>query len=68
MLDSLRPKIMVKDYAYNENRYLSLTKTNPAEAERLMEMAQIVVNQKWSLYEEMATRDASKFVPDTRAN
>jgi len=67
MLDSLRPKISVKDYAYNENRYLSLTKSNPEEAERLMEMAQIVVNQKWSVYEEMATRDASKFVPDTRA-
>ena len=68
MLDSLRPKISVQDYAYRENRYLGLTKSNPEEAKRLMEMAQIVVNQKWSVYEEMATRDASKFVPDTRAN
>ena len=67
MLDTLRPTISVKDYAYNENRYLSLTKSHPQEAERLMEMAQIVVNQKWSVYEEMATRDASKFIPDTRA-
>jgi len=66
MLDSLRPKISVKDYAYHENRYLSLTKSHPEEAKRLMEMAQIVVNQKWSVYEEMATRDASEFIPDTR--
>jgi len=66
MLDSLRPKISVKDYAYKENRYLSLTKSHPEEAARLMEMAQIVVNQKWSVYEEMATRDASQFIPDTR--
>ncbi len=68
MLDSLRPKISVKDYAYREDRYLSLTRSHPEEAERLMEMAQLVVNQKWSVYEEMATRDASQFVPDTRAN
>jgi len=67
MLDSLRPKISVKDYAYNENRFLSLTKSNPKEAERLMEMAQLVVNQKWSVLEEMATRSAIEFIPDTRA-
>ncbi|MBL4660471.1 MAG: pyruvate:ferredoxin (flavodoxin) oxidoreductase [Alcanivoracaceae bacterium] len=67
MLDSLRPKISVKDYAYKENRYLSLTKSNPEQAEHLMEMAQIVVNQKWAVYEEMATRDASEFIPDTRS-
>ncbi len=66
MLDSLRPKISVKEYAYKENRYFSLTKTNPKEAEHLMQMAQIVVNQKWAVYEEMATRDASEFIPDTR--
>ncbi|HED13449.1 MAG TPA: pyruvate:ferredoxin (flavodoxin) oxidoreductase [Gammaproteobacteria bacterium] len=68
MLDSLRPKISVKDYAYNENRFFSLTKTNPKEAERLMDMAQLVVNQKWSVLEEMATRSAIEFIPDTRAN
>ncbi|VAW40850.1 Pyruvate-flavodoxin oxidoreductase [hydrothermal vent metagenome] len=66
MLDSLRPQISLKDYAYKENRYLSLTKTNPEEAKHLIKMAQIVVNQKWAVYEEMATRDASEFIPDTR--
>ncbi len=65
MLDSLRPKISVKDYAYKENRYFSLTKSNPKQAEHLMEMAQTVVNQKWAVYEEMATRDASQFIPVT---
>jgi len=30
-------------------------------------MAQLVVNQKWSVLEEMATRSAIEFIPDTRA-
>ncbi len=68
MLDSLRPKISVKEYAYNENRFFSLTKTHPEEAKRLMDMAQLVVNQRWSVLEEMATRSAIEFIPDTRAN
>lgn len=32
-----------------------------------MGLAQQLVDQKWSVYEEMATRDASEFLPDTRA-
>jgi len=66
MLDSLRPSIEMKDYAYRENRYKILLNRNPQEAERLMTLAQKVVNQKWSVYEEMATRDVNEFVPDTR--
>jgi pyruvate-ferredoxin/flavodoxin oxidoreductase len=66
ILDSQRPRISLKDYAYNELRYRMLTRTNPAEAERLMKLAQEVVNQKWSIYEEMATRSAESFHPDAR--
>ncbi len=66
MLDSQRPKIKLKDYAYNELRYRMLTRTNPAEAERLLGLAQEVVYRKWDVYEEMATRGSGHFHPDAR--
>jgi pyruvate-ferredoxin/flavodoxin oxidoreductase len=66
ILDSQRPKMPLKDYAYNELRYKMLVRTNPVEAERLMKLAQQVVYQKWEIYEEMATRGAERFHPDAR--
>ncbi len=36
-LDSPRPRIPLKDYAYNELRYRSLADTRPAEAEALLD-------------------------------
>jgi pyruvate-ferredoxin/flavodoxin oxidoreductase len=66
VLDSLRPTIALRDYAYNETRYSSLRRTNLEQADRLMEFAQKVVEQKWALYEEMATRGEHEFMPDTR--
>jgi len=66
MLDSLRPTIALRDYAYNETRYSSLRRTNLEQADKLMDFAQKVVDQKWALYEEMATRDEHEFMPDTR--
>ena len=56
VLDSQRPKIPLRDYAYNELRYRMLVRSNPAEAERLMVLAQKAVNNRWDVYEEMATR------------
>ena len=63
MLDSIRPSIPLKDYAYNELRYKVLTITNPEAAETLMKHAQELVNLKWKNYEELATKNASDFVP-----
>jgi pyruvate-ferredoxin/flavodoxin oxidoreductase len=63
VLDSPRPTINLRDYAYNELRYKVLTQTNPEEAERLMVHAQNLVNLKWKTYEELATKKASDFVP-----
>jgi len=63
VLDSTRPKISLKDYAYNELRYKVLTMTNPTVAEELMKHAQDLVNLKWKNYEELATKKASDFVP-----
>ncbi|SMF52118.1 pyruvate-ferredoxin/flavodoxin oxidoreductase [Alteromonadaceae bacterium Bs31] len=67
ILDSLRPTIEMKEYAYRENRYKILLNRDPEQAARLMKLAQKVVNQKWSVYEEMATRGVHEFIPDTRA-
>lgn len=64
VLDSPRPRIRFKEYAYNELRFMMLSHTNPRNFERLMEMAQQVVDQKWDIYEEMASRAGSRFHPD----
>ncbi len=63
VLDSPRPNISLKDYAYNELRYKVLTMTNPEAADNLMKRAQELVNLKWKTYEELATKKASDFVP-----
>jgi len=53
MLDSKAPKIALKDYAYNEMRYLMLAKSKPKIAKALMERAQKEVYDQWHLYEQM---------------
>ncbi len=63
VLDSLRPNMPFRDYAYNELRYKVLTQTNPAEAARLMELAQEIVDLRWKTYEDMAGFGAAKFQP-----
>jgi pyruvate-ferredoxin/flavodoxin oxidoreductase len=64
VLDSPRPRIAFKEYAYNELRYKMLQRTHPDEAERMLELAQQIVNQKWGIYEQMATSSGSQFHPD----
>ncbi|MGI9545398.1 MAG: pyruvate:ferredoxin (flavodoxin) oxidoreductase, partial [Cyclobacteriaceae bacterium] len=63
VLDSPRPKIKLKDYAYNELRYSILTRTNPKEAERLLKLAQELVDLRWKTYENMASWEAKEFQP-----
>jgi pyruvate-ferredoxin/flavodoxin oxidoreductase len=41
-----------------------LQRTNPVEAERMLKLAQQIVNQKWDIYEQMATSSGSQFHPD----
>jgi pyruvate-ferredoxin/flavodoxin oxidoreductase len=65
-LDSPRPHIPLKAYAYNELRYSSLATTRPAEADTLLAMAQTAVTEKYRQYEELASRDGSRFHPDAR--
>ncbi|WP_404380108.1 pyruvate:ferredoxin (flavodoxin) oxidoreductase [Knoellia locipacati] len=65
-LDSPRPRIPLEDYIYNELRYRMLRNSDPAEAERLLHLAQEAVDQRWQTYEEMATRGAERFPADAR--
>ncbi len=67
VLDSPRPRKSFKEYAYNELRYKMLQRTNPAEADRMLKLAQQIVNQKWEIYEQMATRSGSQFHPDANS-
>ena len=63
VLDSPRPTMSLRDYAYHELRYNVLTRTHPEEAEKLMLLAQELVNLRWKNYEELATLQAGDFVP-----
>jgi pyruvate-ferredoxin/flavodoxin oxidoreductase len=56
-LDSPRPTIPLKDYAYNELRYRALASTRAAEAEELLREAQAAVNDRYLRYEELAALD-----------
>ena len=62
-LDSPRPTISFKDYAYHEIRYSSLAATMPDVAGPLLEMAQAAVIEKYRQYEDLARRDGSHFHP-----
>ncbi|HYN29529.1 MAG TPA: pyruvate:ferredoxin (flavodoxin) oxidoreductase, partial [Dermatophilaceae bacterium] len=66
MLDSPRPSLPLGDYVYRELRYRMLRDADPAEAERLLKLAQEANELRWATYEDMATHPASAFVPDPR--
>jgi len=64
VLDSPRPRVQFKDYAYNELRYKMLQRTNPEKAEQMLKLAQQGIDLKWGIYEQMATQTGSQFQPD----
>jgi pyruvate-ferredoxin/flavodoxin oxidoreductase len=53
-LDSKPPSIPFKDFAYNEVRFKTLTKSKPEHAAELLVLAQEEVDRRWRLYEQMA--------------
>ncbi len=63
-LDSPRPTIPLKTYAYNEIRYSSLATTHPEEAAELLSQAQRSVSAKYLQYEDLAALDGSHFRQD----
>jgi len=66
-LDSPRPTIPLKEYAYNELRYKMLVKSRPHEAAELAKLAQAVATERYRKYEELAAIDGSRFHPDGEA-
>jgi pyruvate-ferredoxin/flavodoxin oxidoreductase len=63
LLDSPRPSIPLKDYAYRERRYSSLTQTHPESAAELLGQAQAAADERYRIYEDLAARDGSRFLP-----
>jgi pyruvate-ferredoxin/flavodoxin oxidoreductase len=57
-LDSPRPTLPFKDYAYNELRYSALAASRPEEAAALLTEAQKLIRDKYHSYEEFAQMDA----------
>jgi len=57
-LDSPRPTLPFKDYAYNELRYSALAASRPDEAAALLTEAQAAIYDKYHTYEEFARMDA----------
>ena len=66
LLDSHRPRIPLADYVYRELRYRSLANADPVEAERLLGLAEQAIEQRWNVYEEMASRGPEHFHADAR--
>jgi pyruvate-ferredoxin/flavodoxin oxidoreductase len=62
-LDSPRPRIPLQDYIYEELRYKTIVRSNPGEAAELLVQAQAAVNEKYRIYEDLAARDGSRFLP-----
>ena len=63
VLDSPRPTMQLRDYAYTEMRYKLLQRSHPEEAEHLMQLAQEAVDLRWATYEHMAKQAPAAFVP-----
>lgn len=61
-LDSRKPTLPYKNFAMKEARFAMLTRSNPAQAERLMQLAQRDIDERWRFYEQMAGIERS--VPD----
>ena len=66
LLDSPRPRMSLADYRKGELRFRALANADPEEAERLLGLAQQAADQRWLIYEEMATRSGHEFPADAR--
>jgi pyruvate-ferredoxin/flavodoxin oxidoreductase len=54
ILDSKPPSIPIKEYAYSETRYKTLTFSHPEEAKRLLQLAQNDVTARQKFYQQLA--------------
>lgn len=57
-LDSSAPSRPLRDYAEREGRYRILMQSDPEMAERLMNLAQQDIDQRWAAYSKLAAKEA----------
>ena len=62
-LDSPRPRIPLEEYRYNEVRFKALAQTYPDEAKRMLDRSQRGILERYQVYEDLASRDGSRFHP-----
>jgi hypothetical protein len=65
----LHPNVATKNAAAaaaSTSLLMRYTFASSAEAERLQDLAQQTVRQRWQIYEEMTTRSAGDFPADAR--
>jgi pyruvate-ferredoxin/flavodoxin oxidoreductase len=62
-LDSPRPRLPLRDYIYRELRYETLTRSHPESAAEMLRQAQAAVLENYRIYEDLAARDGSRFLP-----
>jgi pyruvate-ferredoxin/flavodoxin oxidoreductase len=53
-LDSAAPSIPLRDFTLKEARYAMLFRSHPERAERLLDLAQADVDERWHYYEQLA--------------
>ena len=63
-LDSTRPRLKLEDFAYKELRYSVLTQSDREAAAQMMRQAQAAVDERYRVYEDLAARDGSRFLPN----
>jgi pyruvate-ferredoxin/flavodoxin oxidoreductase len=63
-LDSRKPRIPMEQYMYLENRFKMLTKSNPDVAQQRLEAAQQDADERWKMYEYMASRKVVEVADD----
>jgi pyruvate-ferredoxin/flavodoxin oxidoreductase len=68
LLDSPRPRIPLASYTSRELRFRILAQKDPAEAERLLGLAQQEADRRWATYEEMAARGPERFPEGARGS
>ena len=54
-LDSREPTMPVRDFMANEARFAILSRTHPDRAERLFDLVQADVDERWRYYEQLTT-------------
>ena len=62
-LDSPRPRIPLSEYRSREVRFKVVEQTNPGAAAHMLDQAQLALQERYRLYEDLASRDGSRFHP-----